>query len=373
MIYKILILIILIPYLVLIRTLQRLGYGDFEYFDYVFLKPDNLGDVALFLRSLEEYSLENRKVLIIVRSEFVEIVQSLRQDVKVITLDYLNNLTSLKALHATVKALVTFRAKKLVVPVKSRYFYNTDLIVILAYKHCAMSLENDGLNAKLKMLCRFEKLIYHKVIPSNHLSEKFNIDALLESLLLKVEHQRCLTRINPDPVGAPKLVLSPFTTDTRRNLTPDIISSILDAASNAGFHMSIIGAPSDNKYYRSEYASFQNIEWQVGQTELKELPAIISNATGLISAETGTVQLAGLLNVPALVFAGGGHFGRFVGQESASLFRRTVCYSKNNRCFGCNWDCTEMYKNLNDKTYPCIIEIDYQRELNEFLERIKLC
>ena len=368
---KILILISAIPCFFISKFLHFALSKSTKTFDYIFIKPDNLGDVLLFIQSLNQCDLKGSSILLIVRCEFVEVVQSLRPDLNVISLNYFSDTSSIKLFLKSIKAVSNYRTNKLLIPVKSRYFFHTDLVAMFINSHYSMTILNDGLNNKSKILRLLQYLIYSKVIRVDQLSEKVNIDILLGYFFRTLEPKDNGSRPSYNSKGRRLIVFSPFTSDNRRDLARDDICRILNTTSDRNFKIIIIGAPDDKDKYDPVYLNHANVSWQVGQTSLSELPHLMNSASGLISAETGTVQLAGLIGLPTLVLAGGGHFGRFVGHHADVQFDRTVSYAKDTSCFGCNWKCTKSNGKYNQMTYPCLLNLDYKKKLEEFLLKVQ--
>ena len=93
-----------------------------------------------------------------------------------------------------------------------------------------------------------------------------------------------------------------------------------------------------------------------GKTSIRQLFGIISQAKLLISNETGTAHIGGVLGIKTFIIAGGGDYGDFVpypkeieGKTVFSIFRN------DHHCFRCLWTNPDCCKD--GKTAPCISDI----------------
>jgi len=75
----------------------------------------------------------------------------------------------------------------------------------------------------------------------------------------------------------------------------------------------LAGGPADVEVCEniSDQVGGHQIEVHAGKSPLHELPKLLSQATALISNETGAVHLAAAVNCPSICISNGNHFGRF--------------------------------------------------------------
>lgn len=92
-----------------------------------------------------------------------------------------------------------------------------------------------------------------------------------------------------------------------------------------------------------------------GKTSVAQLLDVVSNADFLVSNETGTAHIGGMVGTLSFILCGGGDFGSFVpyppGIEGKSVYS---VFSGKRKCFKCFW------KNpvcRMTETYPCISDI----------------
>lgn len=369
MLSKILISLIFFPILIIIKLTKHKSRLS-ECYNYIIIKPDNLGDVVLFLKCLNKYNLNSYNILIFVRKEFVEIVAKLQPEITVMALPSLVKLTSVFSFFATYRYFSKYWAENLIIPVRSRYFFTTDFISLMISSKRSLSLNHDGLNTKYNFSKNIEKIVYDEIITTKYESEKCCMIYFL-SYTLNLPRKKDIV-FNPkfEKIKHKFLILSPFTTDPKRNLTERMILSILKKTKDLNIKIIIIGSPSDKIYFRHVYLNFSNVEWRVGDTDLSDLPKLVKCSVGLICAETGTVQLGDFYDKPLMVVAGGGHYGRFVGKNADIQTNRLVCVSDDKSCFGCDWNCTRFDIETSKETYPCLSSIDIENNLKIFLKKV---
>ena len=71
-----------------------------------------------------------------------------------------------------------------------------------------------------------------------------------------------------------------------------------------------------------------------GRTTLSESAALIQQASIVVSAESALFHIATAMKKPAILPAGGGHFGRFFTYD-----RTQTVIDKKMPCYDCNWKC----------------------------------
>lgn len=97
------------------------------------------------------------------------------------------------------------------------------------------------------------------------------------------------------------------------------------------------------------------VEVLVGKLSLLEASARVVHAALVISPDTGLAHIAATANVPTLILAGGGHWGRFIPYPSEAPFRVKVL-AHSMPCFGCNWLC--YYQFSKKEPFPCIRSLE---------------
>lgn len=106
-----------------------------------------------------------------------------------------------------------------------------------------------------------------------------------------------------------------------------------------------------------------------GKTSIMELFSVIQKAEFLVSNETGTAHIGGILGILTFIICGGGDYGSFVPYppdiEGKTVFS---IFPANHDCFRCGWsnpDCTK------EETYPCIKAISVNRVFTSIMNIIK--
>ncbi|CAN5644514.1 hypothetical protein BH10BAC5_BH10BAC5_22570 [soil metagenome] len=94
---------------------------------------------------------------------------------------------------------------------------------------------------------------------------------------------------------------------------------------------------------------------QTGKTDINSLTEMISQAQFCIGNETGTIHLAGSLNIPSVAIVGGGHFERFMPYPVEVKGSKPIAVFKEMDCFYCSWRCR--YVADKNKIVPCISNV----------------
>lgn len=96
-----------------------------------------------------------------------------------------------------------------------------------------------------------------------------------------------------------------------------------------------------------------------GKTNLLELCGLISNASLIITNESGALHLAACYKTPSVCILGGGHFNLFhpYPKELSETINSKAVYSKM-PCFNCNWHCFQNPYII--EPYPCISRISVE-------------
>jgi ADP-heptose:LPS heptosyltransferase len=94
-----------------------------------------------------------------------------------------------------------------------------------------------------------------------------------------------------------------------------------------------------------------------GRTSVLELVAVVTRARFLLTNDSAPLHIAALMGTPALVVAGGGHFGQFVPYPEDQLDAACVPQTVTRRmpCFGCDWNC--IYRVGRHRPAPCVGDV----------------
>ncbi|MCS6789370.1 MAG: glycosyltransferase family 9 protein [Bacteroidia bacterium] len=115
----------------------------------------------------------------------------------------------------------------------------------------------------------------------------------------------------------------------------------------------LIGTQSEQALAQALVDQLRNvpIEPLIGRLSLVEAAARVMHASFVIAPETGLAHIAATANVPTLILAGGGHWGRFIPYPEKAPFRVKVLVHPM-PCFGCNWLCYHQFSKKD--AFPCI-------------------
>lgn len=95
----------------------------------------------------------------------------------------------------------------------------------------------------------------------------------------------------------------------------------------------------------------KNIINLVNKLTMVETLSVILKSNIFIGVDAGLSHAAYALNIPSIIFIGGGHFGKFMHEDSL------VNYVYNNmECFVCGWKCK--YCDVTNEIAPCLSNID---------------
>lgn len=335
-------------------------------YDVILIKPDNLGDVILFTSCLGSFDYSSSKILIMVRSEFVEVVRNLLPEVEVKPLPFQGRLKGYNQIITAAKNLADYDTKKLIIPVRSRNFYNTDIYVLLLNYKYSITTKHDGQNTKFFLGKIIENILYNKTVRA-HTSERKTILKLLSynfKSIAKKDANKVLVESNYSSLNN-YIVLSPYTTDSKRDIPSIILQDIINKLQEKRIKIYLVGSNSDkSKVFMSESTYIKNL---VGKTSILELLSIIKNSSGVVCAETGTLQIANYFNQKVIAFVGGGHYGRFFNPEGDSNTK--IVISDDKSCFLCRWQCHKL-EDSSTLSYPCMSSINYTNALNSFIKEI---
>lgn len=95
-----------------------------------------------------------------------------------------------------------------------------------------------------------------------------------------------------------------------------------------------------------------------GKTDLVEFIALAGNARAVVATETGASHIGPAVGAPTLVMLGGGHFGRFLPYPD-DLDSRLSAAVHRMPCFGCNWSC--IYVPDASASAPCMTGITVEQ------------
>lgn len=337
---------------------------DAEHYQNIIIKPDNLGDVVLLCATLEKFKLLNTNTLLLVRSSFVDIVKLLVPEVVVQALPHDDKFTGKKAMKLVAERMSRLRAQRLVIPVVSRNLYNSDIYAMLIKSEISTAPRHDGQNSPLRIGKLLQYFIYNQ-ITSSFPSEKQTVYHVLSKIFDK--HIKDDKKVSFDKSRfTPErryLVLSPYTTDPKRDIPQAVIDEIIRYCETKVM-LVVVGSKADRS--KVNFEPSQYVVDLVGTTTISELFSLVQDSQGVICAETGTLQIGSYLDQNTLAFVGGGHYGRyFDGGECSSII---LAESKNQTCFHCGWKCRRKQFHLNNY-YPCIEEIEFLDQLNIFVDK----
>lgn len=93
-----------------------------------------------------------------------------------------------------------------------------------------------------------------------------------------------------------------------------------------------------------------------GKTNVQQLASIIKNSHFVVSNDSGTAHIAGLLRKEEIVLVCGGHYGLYFPNH---FYNKAHVVAAHKKCFNCNFLCY----GLIDKRLPCIIDIKAKQVL----------
>jgi len=94
-----------------------------------------------------------------------------------------------------------------------------------------------------------------------------------------------------------------------------------------------------------------------GRTSVAELVSVVAGARFLLTNDSAPLHIAALMGIPAVVVAGGGHFGQFVPYPEDQLDAACVPQTVTRRmpCFGCDWNCIHPLRK--NQPAPCVGDV----------------
>lgn len=363
-IYKIVYFILDILYAIFF-SLKKSDKNLKEY-DNIIIKPDNLGDVVLFCAVLKQFKPLDKNTLLMVRSNFFDIVKLLVPEVEVQSLPSDEKLTGKKDIKAAAEKMRSFRSQRLIIPVVSRNFYNTDIYAILLRSVFSIAPDHDGQNSPLQIGKLIQHSIYDQIIPSFS-SERRTTYHVLSRIFQKNLVDEKIKYFERSLFTAERkyFILSPYTTDAKRDIPRTVIDKIIQELTELNVLIMVVGSVADRS--KVSFEASKNVIDLVGSTTIAELFSLVQDSLGVICAETGTLQIGSYLDKNILAFVGGGHYGRYFDGESGSSI--VLAQSANQACFHCGWKCSR--KNIQRSAYyPCIEEIEFKDKFKIFIKKV---
>lgn len=171
------------------------------------------------------------------------------------------------------------------------------------------------------------------------------LDGVLDST---IKMEEVLPSFEPSVASASSdIVISPFGSDTKRDLRPDQVLSHLPADGLAG--IVLIGSPAQIERLRVFAGNLSgmcaNKVTVETFTTLRGYINAVRDADYVISTETATAHLAVASGKPGVCFLGGGHYGYFAPWGGGEF----LWLSSPMECFNCNWHCKhDTIRCLND-------------------------
>ncbi len=129
------------------------------------------------------------------------------------------------------------------------------------------------------------------------------------------------------------------------------------ALKNKGLACVFVGlkpAHADDPDFARLLAEPDVLDWR-GKTGLTRLMDVMSNASLVVSNDSGPAHLAIALGRPTVVFAGGGHYGEFVPYPAELTPATARFLSVPLDCYHCFWNCTRKVER--GAAFPCVAEI----------------
>jgi hypothetical protein len=93
----------------------------------------------------------------------------------------------------------------------------------------------------------------------------------------------------------------------------------------------------------------------INEIDFPSAAQLVNHASLVVSNDTGIGHLAIMLDKPAVLLVGGGHFGSFMPYPATLTPPRVRFLYHSMPCYHCNWNCTEMRPG--ERVFPCVARI----------------
>lgn len=135
-------------------------------------------------------------------------------------------------------------------------------------------------------------------------------------------------------------VVSPFGSDSIRDLSTDQLEGVARAINKHGWEMRLLAEPRQLARYESLAEELgRRLPYRVDvvvTANITELIEAVSKARLVVAVETVTAHMAAAMDKPLVATVGGGHFGWFAPWRRSGRQQWVVHKTD---CYGCNWHC----------------------------------
>ena len=259
--------------------------------------------------------------------------------------------------------------------------YHFDIVINAAYpkdiflpyrpqKSCTLYLEH--WNTAFQKDNNFEKLIQMKDMT---IYERY--DAILQYLKLPLPSVRNNFNISIQhfPLDTKDyIVICTGASDTKRCWEEEKFAELINLLiSTTGKMAVLVGMKSEyakNERIKSICKHHSKIINLAGKTSIMELFSVIKNGIFLVSNDTGTAHVAGVVKTLSFVICGGQDYGAYFPYPSEVEGKRIFSiFCKDQRCFQCR--CTNSECNMRTP-YPCISAISVEQVFSTISEVLKI-
>lgn len=158
----------------------------------------------------------------------------------------------------------------------------------------------------------------------------------------------------PRPVAEPYFLVAPGALSALRRWPAERFAAVAAALMRGrGLACVVTGTAADREAAARIASSLQGRARDLtGVTGVVELVTWVRHAAVVVANETGVAHIAAAVGTPAVVMAGGGHFGRFVPYAPAVP---VLTIHETMPCYGCNWVC--VHRPAPGAAAPCVERI----------------
>lgn len=347
--------------------------------DFLFIKLDSLGDLTLFLPTIQSLRSSNPdcNISIVTPANYSTFLVQTNLFDHVIPVNLYAYSRNLLYRLKLVRLLSTLHATILIQGRSARDIWVDDVIAWTINAPLKTAISGDYIHTSQPIQCIADN-VYNKLLPY-HGNHQLQINSTIaDSLDIQSTHlldplPSCQPPLERLSLPSRYIVLFPGASTVHRQWPPSNFASVAKhIAITIGLPIIICGASSEISlaYEIQSHCDFSIIDL-VAKTSISQLFHVIAGAELLLSNDTSAVHIAALTATPSICIVGGGELGKFLPYPRSHPNKPFVEYTEMS-CFGCQWRCTnDNYQP--DAPFPCISAVSIEKVLDQLTSFFNEC
>jgi len=315
----------------------------------LFVRPDSIGDFAIFSGVLEHFReiYKDAGIHILLQEHIAELAQNCPYIDEVITFDRKKMVHDQAYCDGIIEGLKSKKFDVAIYPVYSRDEVG-DFLTLNSGADTTIASEGDESNMPPDKKLANDSA-YTRLIPASNESmlETVRNVEFINNLALKNICEQCAPKvwINREDETIVDTLLSNLNLQNPIVICPFSQHIIKDwplwkwaefIAKYKNYPILICGSEKNKTQTDGliNLSDHNNLHNMCGRITLRQLAALLTKSRVCVGADTGSVHIAAAVGCPQVVITGGGHFGRFIPYSPGT----TLVYLPM-KCYQCNWRC----------------------------------